>query len=333
MLIDAHSHFYPVGYLNFLKKQGKPPHLITRAGVERLVMYPDQSEGSKPKGARITPDSYDVAAKIEYMEEYSVDRSILSLGNPWLDFCPADQGARLAAQINDDLAEICAQHPQHFWNLACLPASDVQASINELHRLAKRGATSGVLMSTHLNGYWVDEEAASPFWACVEELQFPIYLHPFHSPAGETVAAFDDMLRFSLAFPFETALAAARLILSGTMDRFPGVKIILAHAGGVLPALAGRLDAYTSSSTKEKLAKPVRQYLNNFYYDALTYSPEVLRMLISQVGCERLIFGTDHPYSANNPRQLWNTLNQAQLGEQELELISSRNAVDLFRLS
>ena len=330
MLIDAHSHIYPPSYLAFLRSLDQPPHLVTRDGVERFVMYAGQAASPQAKGARVTREFSGIDAKLEYMQQYGVDRSILSLGNPWFDFLPAREGAGWAARINAELAEMCAQNPDRFWYLACLPTGDVQAAVQELRRLKRGGTAAGVLMGTRLGGGWVDEAAAAPFWACLEEVQLPVFLHPFHAPAGDDLAEFDDMLRFSLAFPFETAVAASRLILSGTLDRFPGVKIVLAHAGGALPGLISRVEAYSSKGQKEKLRAPVTAYLQRFYFDAIAYAPEPLRMVASLAGCDRLIFGSDHPFAAAHPQRLNEILRQAGLSEAEQAQVTHQTASALF---
>lgn len=333
MIIDAHTHIYPSFYLDYLKGLNEPPCVITREGVDRLVMYPDQREGPKVKGARITLEFYSLEAKLSYMDQYGITGSILSLGNPWLDFCSEPTGSILAARVNDELAAICAEKPGHFWAMACLPTSDIAATIIELQRIAEMDFIVGVLVSTRMGGKWIDDETATTFWSCIEELQLPVFLHPFHTPAGETLASFDDMLRFGLGFPFETTIAAARLIMSGTLDRFPEVKIILAHAGGALPDLIGRIEAYCSKGIKDSLHDPIHQYLNHFYFDAITYSSQALRMIVNLTGCDHLMFGTDHPYAAANPQQLGDILSQAGLNEKERAQVSWQTAFQLFNLS
>ena len=121
MLIDAHSHIYPPSYLAFLRSLDQPPHLVTRDGVERFVMYASQAASPQAKGARVTREISSIDAKLEYMQQHGIDRSILSLGNPWFDFLPAREGAGWAARINAELAEMCPQNPDRFWYLACRP--------------------------------------------------------------------------------------------------------------------------------------------------------------------------------------------------------------------
>jgi predicted TIM-barrel fold metal-dependent hydrolase len=105
-------------------------------------------------------------------------------------------------------------------------------------------------------------------------------------------------LLLALGFPFETTTAITRLILGGTFDRFPGLKVMVAHSGGALPYLAGRLDACVGDHLDPniRLKQEASAYLRMMYFDAISYSVPTLELLISLVGVERLMFGTDHPF-------------------------------------
>ena len=332
MLIDTHTHLYPPGYLQILRHRDALPRIISRDGDERLVMFADPENSPMLNGPRLTPEFYSIDAKLAYMDCHQVDGAFVSLGNPWLDFMPPGEGAAHAAAINNELVNACRQEHSRLWALACLPTSSVEASVAELRRIAVERDFVGVFMGTRLGGGWIDEEAAAPFWACVEETGLPVFIHPHYAVGGDEQAAYDAMLRFSLGFPFETTVAAARLIMSGILDRYPNLKIVLAHAGGALPALIGRIGAYCGKGYRTKLQLPIPQYLDRFYFDAITYSPEALRMVVNLVGCSRLLFGTDHPFAAADPQQLCGILSQAGLTEHEQAQVMYRNATRLFNL-
>lgn len=333
MIIDIHSHYYPPGYLKFLRSRQKPPNLVPYEGVERLVMYSDQANSLTPKGAKVTPEYYDVQAKLRYMDDHGVDGAVISLGNPWIDFLTGDAAGQQAASINNELVAACNQAPDRLWALACLPINDISASLAELRRIASLSSVVGILISTRIAGDWPDGQIAEPFWSQVEELGLPVFLHPFYGTGDGSIAAYNDMLRFALEFPFETAITFARIITSGLLDRHPNLKLVMAHAGGPLPALIGRLEAYCGKSYRNSLRNPIHSYLPRFFYDAISYSPAVLRMTAEQVGVDHLLFGTDHPYSAADPCQLADTVLHADFSGFEQASIFSGNAIKLFGLS
>jgi predicted TIM-barrel fold metal-dependent hydrolase len=119
------------------------------------------------------------------------------------------------------------------------------------------------------------------------------------------MGGYGHAMLLSLGFPFETATAATRLILGGVLDRYPGLKIILAHGGGALPSLTGRIDACTGKDRRssENMGRPFKDYLERFYFDAITYSSPVLAHLIQAVGYARVMFGTDHPFGIADPEK------------------------------
>jgi predicted TIM-barrel fold metal-dependent hydrolase len=136
----------------------------------------------------------------------------------------------------------------------------------------------------------------------------------------------------ALGFPFETTAAAVRLILDGLLDRHPNLRIILAHAGGALPFLAGRLEKCVSvdAVARAKLKRPFREYLEMLLYDAVTYAAEPLRALIAQVGSDRVMFGTDHPFGIADPTLSLSVIDAACGSDEEREAVRSGTAARIL---
>ena len=185
------------------------------------------------------------------------------------------------------------------------------------------------------------EPAYVPFLARVEELEYPILFHPLDEEAnyygGKARLAdhYSDVGGFSntLGFTFETATTAAKFIVSGTLDRFPKLEIVLPHSGGCFPYIFGRVD-HGLAVRKVKLQHPLKEYARRFHYDTLTYDPEILRFLINFVGSDRVVIGTDNAFSANGqaieyPHTLVDQLN---LPAVDRDQILRGNAARLFHL-
>src|SRR5262249_55855198 len=141
----------------------------------------------------------------------------------------------------------------------------------------------------------VEDGRQDPVWAVRASTGLPLYLHPHDSPL-----AVDDryghVLPVAVGFPFETTIAVTRLLLSGVLDRFPGLRIVIPHGGGTLPYLSGRLDA-----AGRGMSPTIARDLGRLYFDVVVYSPAPIRTLLEFVEPDHLLFGTDHPYRLGAP--------------------------------
>jgi aminocarboxymuconate-semialdehyde decarboxylase len=324
VIVDIHSHLYPQRYLDDLRRATRPPRVVAAAGQEWLVLYPDQETAEGVRGARLGPAFYDPSARLAAMDRAGVDVSVLSLGNPWFEGHSAGDASGRAAAVNDELAAICDQSGGRFRMFAAVPTGDLAAATAELARINGRPGVVGVLMGTRLGGQWLDRDSGA-FWDQVERMGLPVFLHPHPGVGGDDLVGYGDLLRLGLGFPFETAVAATRLILSGTLDRHPGLKLILAHGGGALPALMPRLLAYAGLSQEAALCAP--DSLARFWYDTLTYSSGVLRMLAESVGPSRLMYGTDRPYAAADDRALQEIIRQMGWDDAQMAGVLGGNAI------
>ena len=167
---------------------------------------------------------------------------------------------------------------------------------------------------------------------------YPVLFHPVDGEEnifggkerlGGTLAAATN-INNTLGFPFETATTAAKFILTGTMDKFPRLEIVLPHSGGCFPYIAGRIERGLVAK-KFKLERPFREYIRRFHYDSFTYYPETLRFLISMVGADRVVIGSDDyaPMDVEDPNAL---IAQVNLPAADRERILRGNAARLFRL-
>jgi aminocarboxymuconate-semialdehyde decarboxylase len=169
----------------------------------------------------------------------------------------------------------------------------------ELRRARTELGLVGVEIGTCVGDVMLDDPSFEPFFAVAEELQTPILLHPYMnmiSPPGPDLEGFH--LANVVGNPMETFAAAARLIVGGVLDRHPGLRVQLVHAGGAFPFQLGRLDhAYeVRDDTKATAQRLPSSYLDNFLFDTITFEPRALDFLIELVGPERVLFGTDLPF-------------------------------------
>ncbi len=186
--------------------------------------------------------------------------------------------------------------PDRLAGLATVPLQDIPAAVAELERAVTRLGLRGVYIGSNIGGKDLDHPDLFPFFAKAEALRAPVFLHPIDVLGVERLRAY--YLHNGLGNPFETALAAARLIFGGVLDRLPRLQVCLAHAGGALPYLFGRLDRVyrVRKEARGALRRTPSAYLRRFTYDTIAHAEPALRYLISVVGADRVALGSDYRF-------------------------------------
>jgi predicted TIM-barrel fold metal-dependent hydrolase len=234
---------------------------------------------------------------------------VLSVAGPGADLVPGQAGIDLARAYNDTLAEACARNPTRLRGFAHLPLLSPDAAAVELERCVKELGFHGVLVNGATDGRFLDDPAFEPVLATAEQLGLPIYLHPGIPAAPVRAAYYDGLLgnfSFTLALAAwgwhaETAVHTLRLVLSGALDRHPGLKIVIGHMGEAIPFMLDRLDETTSAEAKAQLSRSLRQTILDQVW--ITTSgfftlPPFMAALLS-FGVDRILFSVDYPFASN----------------------------------
>jgi aminocarboxymuconate-semialdehyde decarboxylase len=168
----------------------------------------------------------------------------------------------------------------------------------QLEQGVKRYGLRGCLIGGSVNGEELADPRFHPFWAKAEELGCVVFIHPQGTRELESRLGGNGVLSNVIGNPLETTIALAHLIFEGTLDRFPGVKILAAHGGGFLPSYAGRFDAgcLTFPDRCTPISKKPTEYLKQLFFDNIVFTPEALRHLVAEVGAGQVVLGTDYPY-------------------------------------
>lgn len=281
--IDVHTHWFPEPYVKALAEIGRPP------------------------ASMVFPLRADLERRVKWMDGHGVQTMVLSLsgGMPWQWVSPKE-GARLAQIVNDAAIEAHAMFPERFLAAIEIHVRDIDACMKEIDRVAGKPGMKALQLPNSLEGQYdyAFEPKFAPVLARAEALGLPLVFHPldgevnyYGGPQTRLGGPLADSVRFSntLGFPFETATTAAKFITTGTLDRYAKLEVVLPHAGGSFPYIAGRVQ-HGLERKKFPVQHPFHDYIRRFYYDTMTYDLETLRFLVDLVGADRVMVGTDNQF-------------------------------------
>nr|OQO27051.1 hypothetical protein B0A51_07392 [Rachicladosporium sp. CCFEE 5018] len=311
-VVDVHTHVYPPKYMDLLRSRTAVPYVRSfpdnPAAGDRLVILPAEDTESTSRGRPIGSEYFDIKQKVAFMDQHGIDISVISLANPWLDWLPAESAAATAREINDDVERMCAEHERKLYAFGTLPLSaPAEEVVAEIGRLASMEHMRGVIIGTSGLGSGLDDPKLDPIFAALEKHGQLIFLHPHYglptSVFGPRASDYGHVLPLALGFPLETTIAVTRMLLSGVWDRFQNLNVLIAHSGGTLPFLAGRIesciahDGHLKSQAALEGRRSVWDILKrNVYLDAVIYADVGLKAAIEASGFDRVMFGTDHPF-------------------------------------
>ena len=238
--------------------------------------------------------------RLKAMDAQGVDIEVLSV-NPFWYRKDRDLAAEIVRVQNEKLAELCAAHPDRFAAFASLALQFPDLAVAQLETAMKKQGLRGAAIGGSVAGEEFSDPRFHPVWAKAEELGAVLFIHPQTIPELAKRLKGNGWLTNAIALPTETTIALSHLIFEGTLDRFPGLKVLAAHGGGYLPHYADRSDhaCLTNPAGCDpniKLQKKPTEYLKQLYFDSLIFSPEALRHLAAQVGVSQIMLGSDHPY-------------------------------------
>lgn len=323
IIVDIHTHIYPPSYVNFLTSREKVPYVHKPPGSDpRLIILPSDDDKSKPvetRGRPIDASYSSWESKRAFMTLHGINISVVSLANPWLDFLPASESPKWARTINDELENACGEFNVQPSSSTCkifafgtLPLSaSAEENGAEITRLKTHPHLKGIIMGTTGLGFGLDDPALDYIWQALQDTDTLIFLHPHYGlpdnafGGAEVVARSGHVLPLALGFPLETTIAVSRMFLAGVFDHFPNLKMLLAHSGGTLPFLAGRIQScveherefVSNSGSKQGPKRNIWEVLQtNIYLDAVIYGEPGLKAAVAAGSTDRVMFGTDHPF-------------------------------------
>ncbi len=324
-IIDVHTHMFTRHWLELLRSRGAPYGIRIRPDGREEVF-----RGETPV-VFPQPGHFDYDLRIAQMDAAGIDVSIVSLTCPNVFWGGEEVSSTAARESNASMAEAQRVYPGRIRWLASLPWEYPRRAVEELARSCDEGAV-GVMVIANVAGRSLTEDAFAPIWAEIDRRWLPVLVHPGEPPGSEAMDMGRFDLSWSVGFMFDTTLAFTRLIFDGFLDRYPNLSLIAAHGGGALPYLIGRFEKGDEVELPERRRMTARptDYLHRIFYDCITYDLGALRYLVSVVGPDRILFGTDWPHQVHDIAG--SLANTAALSAYEREAIRGRTAVRLFGL-
>lgn len=326
-IVDFHNHFYPPAYIDALRDDPQSAVTVSTDVHGNPVLH-------SPGDANFAvPAHRDIDVRQQVLDEEKIDTQVLTFTSPGVHVHPPERAVAYARLVNDAFAAIVRERPQRFTSLATLPLNDPAGSVAELDRAIGDLGFRGVMVFGNVNGVALSDQRYEPLWERANAHKAVCYIHPTH-PLG--VEAMNDYWLMPLVgFPFDTTLAAASLVFSGVVQRFPDITWVLAHLGGAIPYLAERLDrGYEAFKTcRANISNPPSEYLKRFYYDTVNFDASALRFAIEFAGVDHLLAGSDFPHQIGSLRQMVESIRSLQLPEAEETQVLGKNAERVLALA
>jgi aminocarboxymuconate-semialdehyde decarboxylase len=327
VIVDAHAHVIPPEALRAPGAEAAAPDDEwrpsrvgrTEAGASILAV------GSVPM-QNVRHEFVDADAILAELSGLGVEGAVLAPHVGLLRYgAPADQCLASSRVQNDAIAAIASRHPGRVAGLGTVPMQDPALAVGELERLVEAGL-KGIEVGANVGGVFLGDRRFRVVWEACQALDAVVFIHPLGMPSLR-----EHYMTNVVGNPVDTAIAAAHLVLSGTMEDCPRLRVLLAHGGGVLPSLRGRLDHGARVRPEIDLPRPPSEYLRRFYYDTITHDPTLLRELVGFVGADHVLLGSDYPFDMGTDDAV-GEVRAAGLEADQERLVLGDSAAALFGL-
>jgi aminocarboxymuconate-semialdehyde decarboxylase len=318
MITDVHCHFVPDEFFKFASTK------------EELAIKVKRREGDAVdldiRGMHfgLNTTFFEMPKQLERMKRDGVDRSILSLATPFIDYhLDAKLAVEAARVFNDALAGVIASDRTRFGGWALLPMQDPAAASRELRRCVRDHGFVGGHIASNVRGVYLHDAQFEPIFQAAVELGVPLFIHPADPLGKDRTKEYE--LTIVAGYLFDNTINILKMICSGFLDRWPDLKLLCAHAGAFSPILRARMqrEVDTNPQLKSTLKAPVGDYLRRLYFDTICFEPAILRYVADVVPVEHLMLGSDAPFPLGEPDPV-NFVRNA-LPADQVDLILKRN--------
>jgi aminocarboxymuconate-semialdehyde decarboxylase len=329
MPIDVHAHYVPPQLIEAVTSRGKDIGVrLVRSDGAPPALHFDYGFKVRPFFPRLVEPA---GERHSWLDQQGIDLQIVGTWPDIFGYGLAPEPCAAWHRIlNDTLAQWCAENADRFAWIASVPLTQAGAAAQELERAAGIGAC-GVIISANIENTNLGELALDPFWAKAQTLDLPVLIHPVLVGPAPRAAKFG--LAQVAQYTFDTTLGVGSVLMSGVLDRFPRLKLVLSHGGGAYPYLAGRFDVMhrrmDRAAQGDVAAKAPSAYAAQMAYDSIVHAPKALRFLIDVVGVDNVVLGTDYSFPPADMEPLA-LLRSAGLSAAEIDAIADANPRRVF---
>ena len=325
IIVDAYAHISPIKYTEFIRE--KYP-----------VMYNNMLGPCVPL--------YDLDTRFRIMDRFPEVVQVLTIGPvpPIEYFANETQTVELAKMANDEMAELCHKYRERFIGaIALLPMNNIDAALEETDRAIEELDFRGIYVHSNINGKPLDAPEFLPLWEKMAGYDLPVYIHPWRPPefsdyATETESKYNIAGNFG--WPYETTVAMTRIVFSGILEKYPSLKIVTHHCGGMVAFYAGRIYQHYGNRKRvfTKMSKAPLEYYKMFYNDtAIHGNTPALMLAYDFYGPDKLVFGADLPlgdffWGNRSYRATIDAINAMEISDEDKKKIFADNALKLLRI-
>ncbi len=322
-IVDVHNHYYPPEYIKAIEQGPSAVKITYDNAGNPCLHYPGDYNIAVP-GHR------DIDYREQVLRAAGVDTQVITLTTPGTHIEDPATAVRLAQLVNDAFARVVADKKGRFVALATLPLCDPAASVAELRRAMEQLEFRGAMVFSNINGVALSDQRLWKLYEAANELGSVLHIHPTN-PVG-VEAMLDYWLMPLVGFLMDTTLAAASLVFSGVVERFPKIKWVLGHLGGAIPYLAERLDrGYEAfSECRTNIKQLPSSYLKRFYYDTVNFDPRAIEFAVSFAGADHILAGSDYPHQIGSIEKMLESLKAIKVSEEDRKNILGGNAARIF---
>lgn len=329
-VVDLHCH-----YLN-PEVNAKTAHLNAAQYDPTVIFANELTRETNVKQMKTrAPKLTGVTERLADMDRMGVDvQAVCPAPYHFFYFTEPDYGAELSRDVNHGIAKLAADMPDRFVGLGTVPLQDSQLAIRELDYCVKSLGMRGVEICTNVNGKNLTDPSLKldKFFARCEELGVVVFMHPLGYTQADRLT--HHYFNNVIGNPLESTVAVSHLIFDGVMARYPKLKVVVAHGGGFIAHYWARMDhAWRArADCRTVIKRKPSSYLEKFYFDTITFDPEMLKRLIDRFGADHVVLGTDYPYDMGEDDPLGLLAQVKRLPRASRDLVAGGNAARLLKI-